>query len=491
MSSSFIGMSLSESHFDVIVVGGRPSGATLATRLAQGGLRVLLLDRATFPSLPAVSSPIIYACTMALLDEIGAPEAEYAYNTPKIRKLVSESRDYYRAIAVIPEDRGRDYAYAIDRARFDHALWRHAANTHGVTAIEGFGVTDLLWDGQRVIGVEGRRHTSRTPERFYADLVVGADGRWSLVARKVEAPLYNVDDSVATSLYYAYWRNVQPYDLNEPLMVAHGTLDGLGYLIMDSADNTAAVVCEGHTETIERFSQGAGAPEALYEALLRNAPRVWARLQGAERITTVRGLKHTPNYYRQPYGAGWALVGDAVHHKDPLGGQGVYDAVFSAKALAEQYLAYKRGAMDYESAMRGYQARLEEETLPVYHNTLAARANLAPTNPFQRLLGRYLVESPEVIDALARVPARMGDMTQVMTPRTIVLTVARGVARDARRALTGELSPSAVPPLPVEREEGVQETSSYQQRLGCLGWLLALPAIMTFGGLAALRRKGN
>ncbi|MFN7211102.1 MAG: NAD(P)/FAD-dependent oxidoreductase [Aggregatilineales bacterium] len=319
--------------------------------------------------------------------------------------------------------------------------------------------------------------------------VVGADGRWSLVARKVEAPLYNVDESVATSLYYAYWRNVQPYDLNEPLMVAHGTLDGLGYLIMDSADDTAAVVCEGHAEVIEGFSQGAGAPEALYEALLRHAPRIWARLQGAERITTVRGLKHTPNYYRQPYGAGWALVGDAVHHKDPLGGQGVYDAVFSAKALAEQYLAYKRGTLDYESALRGYQARLEEETLPVYRNTLAARANLTPNFPFQRLLGRYLMESSDVMEALARVPARMGDMTQIMTTRNIVLTLARGVASDARRALTGELSPSAVPPLPIERQQGVQETSSYQQRLGCLGWLFALPAIMMFGGLAALRRE--
>ncbi|PJF37244.1 MAG: hypothetical protein CUN49_01400 [Candidatus Thermofonsia Clade 1 bacterium] len=482
-------MSLSESHYDVIVVGGRPSGATLATRLAQGGLRVLLLDRATFPSLPAVSSPIIYACTMALLDEIGAPEAEYAHNTPKIRKLVSESRDYYRAIATIPEDRGRAYAYAIDRARFDHALWRHAANTHGVTALEGFGVTDLLWEGDRVIGVEGMRHGSRKAERFYADLIVGADGRWSLVARKVDAPLYNVDDSPTTSLYYAYWRNLQPYDLDEPLMVAHSTLDGLGYLIMDSADGTAAVVCEGHAETIERFSQGAGAPEALYEALLQNAPRVWARLQGAERVTSVRGLKHVPNYYRQPYGKGWALVGDAVHHKDPLGGQGVYDAVFSAKALAEQYLAHKRGQLDYESAMQGYKARLEEETLPVYYNTLAARANLAPSDPFQRLLGRYLVESPEVIEALARVPARMGDITQVMTTRHIVLSIAKGAARDVRRALTGELSPSAVPPLPIERAQGVQETNSYQQRLGCLGWLLALPAIMMFGGLAALRRK--
>jgi len=482
-------MSLSESHFDVIVVGGRPSGATLAARLAQGGLRVLLLDRATFPSLPAVSSPIIYACSMALLDEIGVSEADYARNTPKIHKLISESRDHYRAIAVIPEDRGRDYAYAIDRARFDHALWQHAANTHGVTAIEGFGVNDLLWDGARVIGVEGVRHGSRNVERFYAETVIGADGRWSLVARKVGAPLYNVDDAPTTSLYYAYWRNVQPYDIDEPLMVAHGTLDGLGYLMMDSADETTAVVCEGHAETIERFSQGAGAPEALYEALLQNAPRIWARLQGAERVTSVRGLKHTPNYYRQPFGDGWALVGDAVHHKDPLGGQGIYDALFGAKALAEQYLAYKRGALDYESAMRGYKARLEEETLPVYRNTLAARANLAPSNAFQRLLGRYLVESPELVEALARVPARMGDVTELMTTRTIVLSLAKGVARDARRTLTGELSPAAVPPLPIERAQGVRETSSYQQRLGCLGWMLALPAIMMFGGLAALRRK--
>jgi hypothetical protein len=83
----------------------------------------------------------------------------------------------------------------------------------------------------------------------------------------------------------------------------------------------------------------------------------------------------------------------------------------------------------------------------------------------------------------------MGDVTELMTTRTIVLSLAKGVARDARRALTGELSPSAVPPLPIERAQGVRETSSYQQRLGCLGWMLALPAIMMFGGLAALRRK--
>ena len=50
--------------YDVIVVGGRPAGATLAARLGRQGLRVLLLERATFPSAPAASCPVIYPATI-------------------------------------------------------------------------------------------------------------------------------------------------------------------------------------------------------------------------------------------------------------------------------------------------------------------------------------------------------------------------------------------------------------------------------------------
>jgi flavin-dependent dehydrogenase len=479
-----------EQPYDVIIVGGRPSGATLAARLGQGGLRVLLVDRATFPSLPAVSSPIIYACTMALLDEIGVPEDSYAYNTPKIRKVVSESREDYRAVGAIPMDRGRDYAYAIDRERFDAALWHHAAAQSGVTAREGYAVIDLIRDESgRVIGIVGKPNGGK-PENVYADLVVGADGRWSLVGRKVDAPFYNVHEEHSTSLYYAYWENVAPYDIAEPLMIASGTLDGLGYLMMDSADGTTAVVCEGRTDVIERYSQGAGGADAMYEALLRNNPRVWDRVKDARRVTSVRGLKHTPNYYRGPAGAGWALVGDAAHHKDPLGGQGIYDAVYSAKALAEHYLAFRTGRVSYEEAMSGYKAALEAETLPVYQNTLMATANLNPPTVFQRLVGRYFCENPEFINNMSRVPARMIAPEQVVTAPMLIKTVATGVARDARRLLTGEPSPAAVPPLPKQREAGREYTPSNMPRMGCLGWLIAVPVIMAANAaFPFLRRK--
>src|SRR5262245_37073838 len=113
----------SDIHYDVIVVGGRPAGATLAVRLGQQGLRVLLLERDSFPSAPAASCPVIYPSTMRLLDEIGADEADYARGTPPLHEINTEIRDDFRTIIRVPDLFGRDYAYAIDRARFDQALW--------------------------------------------------------------------------------------------------------------------------------------------------------------------------------------------------------------------------------------------------------------------------------------------------------------------------------------------------------------------------------
>src|SRR5688500_17080548 len=89
-------------HYDVIVVGGRPSGASLAIRLGRQGWRVLLLERATFPSLPAVSLPAIFAGAMQLLDELGLPESDYARNTPRLYRWINEFREEFRTFNRVP-----------------------------------------------------------------------------------------------------------------------------------------------------------------------------------------------------------------------------------------------------------------------------------------------------------------------------------------------------------------------------------------------------
>src|SRR4029453_10564573 len=149
-------MDSQDNHYDTIIVGGRPAGATLAARLGQAGLRVLLLERATLPSAPAASCPAIYPATMCMLDEIGADEAAYARGTPRLRRMVSEVRDDFRISFPIPALFGRDYLYAIDPRPFDAALWDTAARCPSVDAREGFAVTDVLRNGEQVTGVVGR-----------------------------------------------------------------------------------------------------------------------------------------------------------------------------------------------------------------------------------------------------------------------------------------------------------------------------------------------
>jgi 2-polyprenyl-6-methoxyphenol hydroxylase-like FAD-dependent oxidoreductase len=146
----------------------------------------------------------------------------------------------------IPDYKGRDYAYAVDRARFDAALWDAALRFPGVTGEQGFNVSDLLIDADgRVTGVTGT-DAERVARRCTAPLVVGADGRYSLVARKMNAAEHDVHEEAPTTIYYAYWRGLAPHDDRGPLAISYaGSRPGVGYLVMDSADATAAVVVEG------------------------------------------------------------------------------------------------------------------------------------------------------------------------------------------------------------------------------------------------------
>src|SRR5690242_5212180 len=187
-----------DAEYDVIIVGGRPAGATLAARLGQAGLRVLLLERGALPSLPAASCPAIYAGTLRLLDEIGADEGEYARNTPRFTRWITEVRDDYRTFNRVPRRFGRDYGYAIDRARFDDALWRTAAREPTVTARQHFSVTDLVREGERVVGVRGHEPGGAS-ETIRGRCVVGADGRFSLVARKAGAATLDEQAHVPTT----------------------------------------------------------------------------------------------------------------------------------------------------------------------------------------------------------------------------------------------------------------------------------------------------
>lgn len=425
-----------ERHYDVIIVGGRPAGSSLAARLGQQGVRTLLVERASFPSLPAASSPIIYASSLKLLDEIGADEKDYARNTPRIRHIYADNSQFQLNIP-LPDSGGRDYAYAIDRERFDAALWDNAARFPSVDTRLEYAVTDLLWEGDRVVGIVGQPYGGKE-DRITADIVVGADGRFSTIGQKVKAAEHDVHTENPTSLYYAYWKNVKPYPAsNEPTAVAYEGGYGYGLLVMDSADGTTAVTMEGQADLL---SPGGGESKTFYLEKLKANPKVMARLEGAEMITDVSGMRRIGNKYRQPGGEGWALVGDAYHQHDPLDGQGIYNALFTAKSLAWAIRYFKRGQMSWKEALDWYDETTRSKTYGMYRQTLAnVKSNLYDSNqalPGWALTGiRWLMEDPTMADLLGKLMTRQipPEVVTMATPAVAVGALMRAPLREFRK----------------------------------------------------------
>ncbi len=436
-----------DSHFDTIIVGGRPAGSTLAARLGTQGLRVLLLERAVFPSPHPASSPIIYASAMQLLDEISADENAYAHNTPRITRWANEFIDQIRTFTQVPAVFGRDYGYAIDRARFDHALWQVAARCPTVTARQPFVVEELIWKDETVIGIKGRAPGSPV-ETFTADCVVGADGRFSTVARKVGAQIYDARTDLPTTVYYASWQGAEPYDGLGA--VVHFCKPSYGYffLLLDSADNLTYVVIEGQAQL---FAPQPGQVEAFYQSTVRRHPLVWRRLAHAQQVGGVHGMHKVGNFYRAASGPGWALVGDALHQKDSADGQGIYDALFSAKALSQALVVWKKEGQPWKDALADYDSAVRAETYPMYLQTLEqVKRDVYTQSPvwLDKLLQLWLGADPEINQRFALLAVRGISPKGWLPASTILRAVIRGALSNAAYFLKRQPHPALFPALP-------------------------------------------
>lgn len=222
-----------------------PAGGREAARLGQAGLRVLLLERAKLPSPPAASSPATSTRRLCTCSTKSAPTSGPTRAIPPHRPINLRRARRPSAVAVRARQLWvRDYMYAIDRERFDAELWRAAAASPNVDARDGLTVSDLLRHGERVAGAPARA-PGGAEQRFSADWVVGADGRFSVVARKAGARTLDERADLPTTIYYAYWQGAELHDDGGPTIVSYGTGRGFGYGLMDSADGRTCVVIEG------------------------------------------------------------------------------------------------------------------------------------------------------------------------------------------------------------------------------------------------------
>jgi 2-polyprenyl-6-methoxyphenol hydroxylase-like FAD-dependent oxidoreductase len=376
--------------YDAIVVGARCAGSPTAMLLARRGWRVLLVDRARFPS-DTLSTHLIHPAGGAALARWGLLDRLVATGCPPITQYRYDFGPLQ--VEAPPAPAGEPPAYSPRRIVLDRMLV-DAAVEAGAELMEASAVDGLSTDADgTVTGVRGRGADGR-PFEARARVVIGADGRASRVAAAVGAAVYHERAPVLAS-YYAYWSGLPMHGRFEVYV-----RPGRGFAAMPTHDGQTLVIAGWpHAE----FADHKDDIDGEFQRTIALAPAFAGRVQQARRESRFRGAS-LPGYFRQPFGAGWALVGDAGYHKDPITAQGISDAFLDAERVSAALDAVWRGDRGWHEALSAAQAARDAHALPVYEMTFEL-ATLAPPPPQMQALVQAMQGQPDAMHDFVRMNA--------------------------------------------------------------------------------------
>jgi 2-polyprenyl-6-methoxyphenol hydroxylase-like FAD-dependent oxidoreductase len=371
---------------DVLIVGTRCAGAPLAMLLARKGYNVLGIDRAQFPS-DTLSTHFMWPRTTSFLAKWGLLDRLAATGCPIIDQVTAD----YGTIALrgrpSPVD-GTAAMYSPRRIVLD-SLLVDAAREAGAEIREATTFRELVWVGDKVVGARLEDADGRLVEEC-ADVVIGADGMWSPVARAARAAA-DIEHRSLTCGYYAYWAGVPTQGVE--FYVRHGR-DILVFPTHDGLTCIWAARSHDHWGVYRKEVEGS------YFEIIGLAPSLAERLRDARRVSPFKGTSKLLNFYRQSFGNGWALVGDAAYHRDPLPGMGIGDAFLGAQLLAD---AIAGNATRLDDSLAAYQAAFRDRTMPIFEYTLKAADLKDPASavPIYERIAQSGEETIRFMDVLA------------------------------------------------------------------------------------------
>ena len=402
----------------MIVVGARCAGSPTAMLLARKGYRVLLVDRATFPS-DTISTHLIHPPGVAALQRWGLLDRVVGDRLPADPHLLLRLRAVHDHRSPRPIDGIRE-AYCPRRTVLDKLLVDAAADA-GAEVREGFTVDELLVeDGTRHRHPRARPQAAR-PSPSAPSVVIGADGRNSLVAKAVQPEQYNEKPRMLAG-YYTYWSGL-PMDGRFEIYIR--AEPWRSRRVPDQRRPHA-----GHRRLAVRGVRGqqGATSRATTSRMLDLVPAVRRADAAPPAARSASSAWPCPTTSASPYGPGWALVGDAGYNKDFITAQGISDAFRDAElcadALDERFsgVALLRGR-DGATTSR---ARTEH-VLPMYEFTARARDPPAPAARDRSSCSRRSHGNQEAMDAFARVNAGVTSPAEFFSEENVrrILAAAR------------------------------------------------------------------
>jgi len=347
-----------DSRYDVVIVGARVAGASTALTLARAGARVALLDRSGYGS-DTTSTHGLMRAGVYQLWRLGVLDDVVRAGTPEVRHTLFHYAGQQSVQISIKPGLGVPALYAPRRQVIDKILVDAAAEA-GVDVRHGVRVTGSVAEGGRVSGVGGIGPDGKDFE-VGAGFVIGADGVRSVVADSVGASIVR-QGKASSAVLYRYYADlpVAGYEW------AYGLGGAAG--MIPTNDGLTCVLVATTPERMRHLRRGGS--EAAFEALLDlAAPEHRWRVDQATAADRLHGWSGWPGFLRQPWGPGWALVGDAGYFKDPITAHGMTDALRDAELLSVALLTGWSGGAPEASVLASYQARRDSLSVRLFEAT--------------------------------------------------------------------------------------------------------------------------
>jgi 2-polyprenyl-6-methoxyphenol hydroxylase-like FAD-dependent oxidoreductase len=333
----------------------------MAMLLARAGHRVLMVDRAPAGT-DTISTHTLLRTAVLQLDRWGLLERIVDEGTPPIHRVTLGFGSRLYPIE-LSDDFGVDALYAPRRTLLDPILGAAAIDA-GAEYLDRTTATELIMDSSgRVVGLGVESGTERSV--VSARFVVGADGWRSRIARLAEAVTYRSEPGNSTTMY-AYYRGVDTDGVH--FQFTPGVNAGL----IPTNDGLVCVYLALPNAAAARLGAN---PERSFEShVAASHPTVAEAIAGAERMHPYRRMA-MPGFLRQPWGSGWALVGDAGFSKDPISAHGISDAFRDAELCARAIDLTLQGAAGEAEAMSEYHARRDQFAIPMLDDSAELAAH--------------------------------------------------------------------------------------------------------------------
>ena len=421
---------------DVVIVGARCAGSAAAATYARAGRKVTVLDRSSFPS-DVLSTHVMFNAVFPDLKSIGALDDVFAVGALPID----------RAVAVLDNgiDTAVEYTELVDpngtvpialnvrRTELDEILVK-AARRAGADVREQCTVTGIRWRGGRAAGVT-YRSADGCEHHLDADLVVGADGQQSTVAKLVGAETpYRFAHSNRGGVY-RYVKD--PITDGPDSTTMYHWRDGSSLCFMFPTSPPGEVIVVFLVDRVE-IPMARTDPEGFWERKLAHHPALAKRLEGAHGGTKLRITENLASYFRRSAGPGWALIGDAGHFKDPGLGQGIRDAIRAGCFIAEHTADILDQPAALDRALRKCEHERDRDCKLAYLVGLHQARILRESRGIVSLVPAF---DELGLPLLAAAGNRGRQLARTISPRTIVGALATTVRHADHRA---ELVPGLV-----------------------------------------------